>query len=212
MQLIGALLGRDWPAHGTVEFIGKVRHTGKATGFNATLTSGKEKVDMVLSGAFDRSPPHIKGKITATNFYLPDLAERQSRKRAERRKAEKTSSAHKPVFSRTPIDTDGFKAVDLDLSIDIVSFDRAYSAAESAQVAITLKSGHLSVQPATLVYPKGKASLDLQVDTRDALKMSFTLAGENLDPWRGLNIYEGASDGVYKAEDAHLDAGWTSRL
>ena len=205
MKLVGALFDRNWPDHGRVEFTGKLTRAGQTTGFNATLGSGKQKIDIALSGAFDKTPPQIKGKITAVNFFVPDLFEQERIRRAEEHDTKPTSSAKKPVFSRTPIDLERFKAVDLDLAVDIQSFDRTQSAAESAHAKISLKSGHLSVHPAALVYPKGEASLDLQLDARDELSMRFTFDGENLNPWRGLNLFDPDSAGVYKAEDAELD-------
>ncbi len=205
MQLVGALLDRNWPDHGRVEFTGKLTRAGKTTGFNATLTSGIEKIDIALRGAFDKTPPQIKGKITAVNFFVPDLFEQERIRRAERHDTKTTSSAKEPVFSRTPIDVEWLKAVNLDLAVDIQSFDRTQSAAESARATISLKSGHLLVHPATLVYPKGEANLDVQLDARDALKLRFTMDGENLDPWRGLNLFASDSASAYKAENAALD-------
>ena len=205
MKLVGALLDRDWPDHGRVEFIGRLRRAGPSTSLNATLTSGREKFDIALSGTYDATPPHIKGKITAVNFFVPDLFERARQKRTEKIRSDTPSPETKPVFSHTPIDLDWLKTVDLDLSVNIQSFDRNQSAAESADATIRLKSGHLSVRPAKLVYPKGHANLDLQLGAKDPLEASFTFKGENLDPWRGLNIFEPDTNGVYKAEDTELD-------
>ena len=216
MQLIGALIDRDWPDHGRVELTGELKQIDKQTRFNATLTSGKEKVDIVLDGEMNKTPPHIKGKLTASNFFIPDLFEKERKKRARERESDepdpdnsatgkKAETDKPPVFSRTPLDREQLKAVDLDLDIDIQSFDRSQSAAESARATIRLKSGHLSVSPATLVYPKGSAEFDLQLDAQDTVDVSFRLEGQNLDPWRGLNIFEEDDKGAYKAKDAELD-------
>jgi hypothetical protein len=186
------------------------------------MTSGQERIDITLDGAMDRTPPHIKGKLTASNFFIPDLFEEQRQKRAEERESgephsdnsstdseaetgRKSGTDKPPVFSRTPIDRQRLQGLDLDLDIDIRSFDRSQSAAESAKATIRLKSGHLSVSPAALVYPKGSAELDLQLDTQDTVDVSFRLEGQNLDPWRGLSLFEEESKGAYKAEDAELD-------
>lgn len=211
MKLIGALLDQDWPDHGPIKLVGKITTTKKKTAFNAILTSGKVKIDIVLSGAMHKTPPHITGKITAVNFYVPDLFEVESKKRAQRQRADKQFTEKGAVFSRTSINLDLFKAVDLDLAIEIQSFDRAHSEAESAQATISLKSGHLSVRPARLVYPKGEATLDLQVATKDAIQASFLFRGENLDPWRGLNIFEPDPKSFYKAKDAQLDVNISLR-
>ena len=54
------------------------------------------------------------------------------------------------------------KRADVDLSVDIQSFDRENSEALSANFSMVLQSGHLSINPAVLVYPKGRADLSLQ--------------------------------------------------
>jgi hypothetical protein len=222
MKLIGALINRDWPDHGRAEITGELKQVDKLTRFNAVMTSGQERIDITLDGAMDRTPPHIKGKLTASNFFIPDLFEEQRQKRAEERESgephsdnsstdseaetgRKSGTDKPPVFSRTPIDRQRLQGLDLDLDIDIRSFDRSQSAAESAKATIRLKSGHLSVSPAALVYPKGSAELDLQLDTQDTVDVSFRLEGQNLDPWRGLSLFEEESKGAYKAEDAELD-------
>ena len=205
MKLLGALLDRDWPDHGRVEFTGKLRGADHTSAFNATLSSGKENIDIVLSGDLDKTPPQIEGRITATNFFVPDLFERERQKIAERRGKQKTGREKQVVFSRTPLDLDWLQAVDLDLAVNIVSFDRTQSAAESADARISLKSGQLSVHPATVVYPKGKANLDLQLSAKDALEARLAFKGENLDPWRGLHLYDPSLDRTYEPENARLD-------
>jgi uncharacterized protein involved in outer membrane biogenesis len=61
------------------------------------------------------------------------------------------------------------------------------------------------VGPATLVYPKGKANLELQFDASDTPRFSFRLSGENLDPWRGFNLEESKTRGQFKSKNAQVD-------
>jgi uncharacterized protein involved in outer membrane biogenesis len=69
-----------------------------------------------------------------------------------------------------------------------------------------LNSGHLSVKPATIVYPKGQTDLDLQFDGREARPhFSFKMSGENLDPWRGLNVAGSAAGSELDTKGAELD-------
>jgi uncharacterized protein involved in outer membrane biogenesis len=75
----------------------------------------------------------------------------------------------------------------------------------SASFRAVIKSGHLSVKPATLVYPKGQADLDLQFDTRDVAKFSFSLSGENLDPWRGFNVDVSNSKKQFDSKNAEVN-------
>ena len=100
---------------------------------------------------------------------------------------------HAHCLSPTPIDVERLKAVDLEVAVDIQSFDRTQSAAESAHAKISPNSGHLSLHLATLVYHKGEANLDLQLDAKHALNMRFTFDGEKLGPWRALNIFDSDS-------------------
>lgn len=209
MKLVGALLDRDWPDHGLVEFHGEVKQPGKETLFNATLTSGKEKIEIGLRGDFDTSPPTVKGQIKAQNFFLPNLVERAREKRAEREKEkeekQKAAATKAPVFSTTPLDLEWLKAFNMDLSVTIESFDRELSEAESATLALTLTPGQLSIYPATLAYPQGEARLKLELVADDQLKAEFLLVGENLNPWKGLNIEKAGAEGIYETGHAKAD-------
>jgi|GEM_PF-1814918 hypothetical protein len=204
-----ALFDLEWPGHGLVEMDAQLTGADAGSLLKAHLTSGEEKLDLLLNTDFQSSPPQIKGRITAENFFLPDPAEKKreqlARDREQKKKEKKNKKAKQPVFSRKPMDLDWLKKADVDLTVDILSFDRANSEALSANARAVLKSGRLSVGPATLVYPKGQASLDLQLDTGEQPKFSFSLSGENLDPWRGFNFEESKTRGQFKSKDAKVD-------
>jgi hypothetical protein len=184
LQLIGALFDREWPAVGPVHIDNQIRKAGESTELDTTLSADKLKIDAAISGNLTVRPMQLKGKITAQQFFLPELLE----KIAEADKEEQPVEAH--VFSRTPIDFEWLKKLDLDLSIDVESFDPDRSQIESAQFAITLKSGHLSISPAKLVYPKGNLQLDVQFDTQDPPQLSFKAIGEGINPWVAVDMQE----------------------
>lgn len=206
-----ALFDLEWPGEGSVQMDMQIKQADKGLMLDADWVSGKAKMDMLLHGDFTSSPPTITGKITADNFFLPDPAQKQREIIAENRAEKQISNAQiatkqEPVFSREPMDLGWMHKANLDLDIDIKSFDREHSEAVSGRFKIDLNSSHLSVKPATLVYPKGQAVLDLQFDGKPGRPhFSFTFSGDNLDPWRGLKVdkYEINSD--FDTEGAELD-------
>jgi uncharacterized protein involved in outer membrane biogenesis len=105
-----------------------------------------------------------------------------------RKKAEKEPSRKENVFSREPIAFDRLKKVDVDLAIEVESFDQESFLAESAQFQVSLKSGLLSISPARLVYPKGKLDIDLRLNAQDHPRLIFRALGEHLGPGHALDI------------------------
>jgi hypothetical protein len=184
LQLIGAIFDRKWRAIGPVQLDTEIKRTGKGSDWTATLTAGKTEVQAKLNTLFRATPKQISGTITARKLFLWDLVEKDSE--GEKKK----SSKKEPVFSREPIDFDWLKKVDVDIAIKVESFAQESFLAESAQFHVGLKSGLLSISPARLVYPKGKLNMDLQLDARDHPRLTFKALGENLDPWRTLNIQQ----------------------
>jgi hypothetical protein len=184
LQLIGAIFDRKWRAIGPVQLDTEIKRTGKGSDWTATLTAGKTEVQAKLNTLFRATPKQISGTITARKLFLWDLVEKDSE--GEKKK----SSKKEPVFSREPIDFDWLKKVDVDIALEVESFAQESFLAESAQFHVGLKSGLLSISPARLVYPKGKLNMDLQLDARDHPRLTFKALGENLDPWRTLNIQQ----------------------
>jgi hypothetical protein len=196
LQLIGALFDQDWPAIGPVRIDTQVRRTGGRTGLDTRLSAGELGIHAAIDCTLDAVPMHFGGKITAENFFLPDLVGRM----AEREKKKGSKQEKNEVFSRAPMDFDWLKKADLDLSVAIESFDQERSQLESAQLAIVLKSGHLAISPANLVYPEGALRLDLQFDTQNALQVDLRAFGENINPWRALAVQESAAGGDFKGD------------
>jgi hypothetical protein len=184
LQLIGAIFDRKWRAIGPVQLDTEIRRTGKGSDWTSTLTAGKTEVQAKLNTLFGTTLMQISGTITARKLFLWDLVEKDSE--GEKKKA----SSNEPVFSREPIDFSWLKKVDLDIAIEVESFAQESFLANSAQLRVGLQSGLLSISPAGLVYPKGKLDMDLKLDARDHPRLTFKALGENLDPWRTLNIQQ----------------------
>ncbi len=200
-----ALLGWEWSGPGNIEIDAQLKRTDEGNLLEAIMIAGKEKVDMLIEANFQTSPPRINGRITAHNFFLPDLAETQSKNLARTRDRNKKSKKKGPVFSREPVDLSWMKKADLDLLVDIKTFDRAYTEAVSAQFPIKMKAGRLSVESAYVVYPKGRADLRFQLDGREHPKFDFTMSGEKLDLWRGLKIAQGKANSGFDPRNAELN-------
>jgi uncharacterized protein involved in outer membrane biogenesis len=184
LQLIGAIFDRKWRAIGPVQLDAETKRTGKGSDWTGTLTAGKTEVQAKLNTLFRATPMQISGTITARKLFLWDLVEKDSKGK------KKKTSKKEPVFSREPIDFDWLKKVDLDIAIEVESFAQESLLANSGQFHVGLQSGLLSISPAGLVYPKGKLDMDLQLDARDHPRLTFKAFGENLDPWRTLNIQQ----------------------
>ncbi|MEE8620932.1 MAG: AsmA family protein, partial [Syntrophobacteria bacterium] len=162
----------------------EIKRTGKGSDWTSTLTAGKTEVQAKLNTLFRATPKQISGTITARKLFLWDLVEKDSEGK------KKKTSKKEPIFSREPIDFDWLKKVDLDIAIEVESFAQESLLADSGRFHVGLQSGLLSISPAHLVYPKGKLDIDLELDVRDHPRLTFKALGENLDPWRTLNIQQ----------------------
>jgi uncharacterized protein involved in outer membrane biogenesis len=93
-----------------------------------------------------------------------------------------------PVFGRVPVETEWLKKIDIDVDVDVESFSQETILADSAQFHVVMNSGLLTVSPAHLAYPNGKLTIELQLDVRDVPRIMFEANGQELDPWRTLDI------------------------
>jgi len=202
LQLIGAIFDRKWRPIGPVRLDTEIKRTGKGSDWTSTLTAGETEVQAKLNTLFRATPKQISGTITARKLFLWDLVEKDSEE-----KKKKKPSSKEPVFSREPIDFDWLKKVDVDIAIEVESFAQESFLAQSAQLHVGLKSGLLSISPARLVYPKGKLNMDLELDARDHPQLTFKAFGENLDPWRTLNIQQ---EKQRFAARLHIDASFST--
>jgi hypothetical protein len=193
LQLIGSLFELEWPAIGPVTLNSQIKQEGSSTAFDTTLTAGKALLDAKISSSLQTSPPHINGKITAQEFFFFDPLEKKIESSKEK------PPKNGPVFSRTPMDWAWLKKNDLDLSVIIESFGKEHPQFKSAQFEIALKSGHLSISPAELVYPKGKLEFDVKLDVQDQPQFSLKVFGEDINPRQLLDMAQVGEN------DAELD-------
>ena len=117
--------------------------------------------------------------MTARNAFVPVLASQIKEKDSAK---ERVSSG--PVFSHEPISFEWMKKVDLDLDVNIKSFDPELSHAESARASIAMSSGQLWVKPVSIKYPVGQLTVELRLDARSVPQIHLTAFGNDLDPWR----------------------------
>jgi len=195
LQLLGALFGQQWTKVGPVEFKAVVKKAGKDTVLNANLVLEKATADMKLRGDFDRTPPYISGAITAQNVFFQDpIDEAAEKRKAKQKKKDKKKKRKKkksekkkdaPVFSRDPLPFHWLKKADLDLTVDVESFDEDVWDAQSAKLVLALKAGHLAVKPVTFTYTKGTMDMEFEVDARDTPTLVLKATARNVNPWRG---------------------------
>lgn len=196
LQLIGALFDAQWPEIGPVQLDSKIQPTGKSLEFQTTFSAGELKLHSEISGLFHSNPPQISGKITAQNFYLPSLEEFGGKDiGSEKLRKDK-------IFSPDPINFNWLKKADLDLSLEIDSFDKQRSHAQSGQFKIVVQSGEMKISPGRLVYPKGELNFDIELDVREQPKVKLEAYGKDLNPWHALDMKSSAAS---KDFDTDLD-------
>lgn len=194
LQLMGALFDQQWTKVGPVEWNAVVKKAGRHTVLNADLSLDKARVEMKLDGDFNKSPPYLSGAIRAQHVFFRDPIDRaaeerkagQNKKDKKKEKKKKNGKkAHAPVFSRDPIPFHWLKKADMDLTVDVDSFDQEGWDAQSARLVLALKSGHLTARPVTFTYAKGALDMALDVDTRDTPTLALEAAARNVNPYQG---------------------------
>lgn len=191
LQLLGTLFDQQWSKVGPVEFKAVVKKAGKNTVLNANLLLDKATAGMKLHGDFDRTPPYISGAITAQNVFFKDpidqAAEEKKAKQKEEDKKKNKGGKNVPVFSRDPLPFQWLKKADLDLTVDVDSFDQEGWEAQSAKLVLTLKSGHLAARPVTFSYAKGAMDMEFEIDARDKPTLFLKATARNVNPYQGKN-------------------------
>lgn len=196
LQLIGALFDREWPALGPVTLNGEAKKAARGVDFNLALTAGETRVHAAVNGFFAVKPLQLTGTVTAQNFFLPDFESRMARKARDKKPAKAF------VFPRTPLDFGWLKKADLDLDVDIESFDRQRSNIDSARFTLALKDGRLAISPAHLTYPQGTLRLDFEIDARNPLQLRARAFGEGINPWLAMDMQQSKTGDQF---DADLD-------
>ena len=208
LLLIGALFDQQWPAVGPVQLDSKIQKKGTSLEFDTSFAAGEMRIQSSISSLFHSSPPQINGTITAQNFFLP-------RKTGGKSKDDKDKQpTKKHVFSRDPINFNWLKYADVELSIEVESFDDVWAKAESAHFQIIGKSGKLTVSPATLTYPQGELNLEIDLDVKEIPKVRFEAHGKDLNPWLALDMKESSASKEFDAEvdvDIHVTSSGISQ-
>lgn len=184
LQLIGSLFGQKWPAVGPVELNSQIIKKGESTEFETTITAGETDIDAVISCLLHTDPPRIRGKINGHKFFFPDFLH-QAKTEVKEKELRETY-----FFSRKQMSFDWLKKADVELSVNLESFDKEWSQLESAKLEITLKSGRLSLNPVTLVYPKGRLEVIAELDAQAHPQVNFKAFGQEINPWLALDMLE----------------------
>lgn len=190
LEIVGALLDRDWPAIGPFNMDTKLSRVVNSLQSETRITAGKAVVQADLVATLEAQPLLISGKIVASNAFIPSLVKWRTERVAKQR------GASGPVFSRDTISFDWMHRFDLDLAVDIQSFDPELSRAQSAKADIAMSSGRLWVRPATLSYPVGELAVELQIDAREQPRISFKAHGQDLYPQQMFYMKQLAKDTV----------------
>jgi len=196
LEIVGALLDRDWPAIGPFEMKTKLSRVVNSLQSETRITADKAVVQADLVATLEAQPLLVSGKIVASNAFVPSLVKLRTERIAKQR------AAAGPVFSRERIPFDWMHKFDLDLSVDVESFDPELSRAQSARADIAMSSGRLWVRPATFKYPVGELKVELELDARERPRFSFKAHGENLYPQQMLYMKQLAKD---KVPDLDID-------
>lgn len=194
LKRIGSLLGQDWPEIGPVELSSSILKKKDGIHFDAVMTAGETKVHAIARSISHRGTPYINGKITAQKLILPNLLEKKNKP------AQKNPPGGHSFFSRSPLELNWLKKADMDLLVDIASFDQETTNLESAQCRIGLESGRLSVESARLVYPKGEVKLDLHLELEKDLKIRLKASGESINPWMALSMEQTKHKNTFDTE------------
>ena len=207
LELIGSLYNLKWPPIGPVTLESRIKQEGKGIAFDTTLTAGKTHLDAEIKSFFQTSPPQITGRITAQEFFFPNLLEKE----IEKNRDKPPEKEH--VFSRTPMGLNWLKNHDMDLSVTIESFDKERSQFESGRLGIVLKDGHLSISPGELVSPKGNLELEMKLDVQEKPLFYLKAFGEDISPQLVFEMDQAKKNSHFDAEldiDMELMSSGTS--
>ncbi len=193
---LGKALGKELPELGPVKLDSAISKKGKGIQCDTQMTAGETRMNAVTSIVSRRGTPFISGKIKAHNVFIPDLIEKENK--AGKDGPAKTGS----FFSREPLTVDWLKKADVDLFVDIASFDKQQMTLESAQFRVALESGRLSIESARLAYPKGEITLDMRLELEKDLRISVKASGKDINPWLTLSIQQ---PNIKNDFDAELD-------
>lgn len=214
MKLLGSLIGIDMLPLGPVQWDTRISQREKNLVLTSSLVAEKTRMDADILGVFSATPPLFKGAIKANSMFISDhvvkltksAKQRKKEKKKKTKKENKTAedSGNTPIFSREPLNIDWMRKVDLDIDIDVASFDRKYALADSGKVRVVLKSGKLFIDPFRFNYGKQSLDLSLQLDVNNTPGLAFRASAEDLNPWKHLDL-EASNLGLYPYLHVDID-------
>jgi hypothetical protein len=199
LALLGALLDRSWPAKGPVSIDVAAKRIDSGSAFDVAIKADDFELDAALSGKLAARPARLRGKVTMRNDFHMVFQERLSQDVKEKRAAK----AKGPLFSREPLPLAWLERIDLDLAVEVESFDPDYSDAKSATYRLKANADGLALKPIRIFYDQGELDLELQLDTRDHPQLSFKARGESIDPWHAVRVQASAKE--YQAGDIDIN-------
>jgi hypothetical protein len=214
MKLLGSLIGVEMLPLGPVQWDTRISQREKNLVLTSSLVAEKTRIDADILGVLSATPPLFKGTIKADSMFISDHVEDLTKSAKQRRKEKKKKtrkdkkaaedSGETPIFSRTPLNIDWMRKVDLDIDIDVASFDRKYALADSGKVRVVLKSGKLSTDPFHFNYGKQSLDLSLQLDVNNTPSLAFRASAEDLNLWEHLDL-EAGKHGLYPYMHVDID-------
>jgi len=200
LQIIGVLLGQKWPETGPVKLNSSIVKKGKGIELNTMMTAGKTRINATTSIISSRGIPGISGRISAQDLFFPDLFEKKTRPAMDERTGKLS------FFSREPLELDWLKKVDMDLLVDIASFDHEKLSLESARFKIDLDSGRLAIKSGKFIFPKGEITLDAHLELEKELKLSVMASAKEINPWHALSDHQTELEQNFNADlDIDID-------
>ncbi|MDA3915645.1 MAG: AsmA family protein [Deltaproteobacteria bacterium] len=203
LRTIGVLFDQNWPAIGPVELNSLMKKEGEKLNFKTTMTVDEIEIKATNSVFFLNTPLRISGTIQAENFFFPGLAD------IEKKDDSKEEESDLYLFSRTPMNFDWLEKTDIDLIVDIKSFDKEKSRFKSAYFKVDLESGHLSILPAKLNFPRGNLELNVRFNTQNELKFNIEAFGKEINPYQALAADQSKIKDTFDA-DIDIDINITS--
>lgn len=200
LSIIGLLLGQQWPAIGPVELDSSIVKKDEGIQLDMEMTVGEARIEGVTRIVSRRGTPFISGKLTAQRLFFPDPFEMKNK-----------SAINEPLealsfFPREHLAVGWLKKVDMDLLVDIASFDKERMNLESAMFRIDLESGRLAVKSARFAYPKGEINLDVLLEQEKDLKISIKASGKDINPWLTFSMQQTDMKNDFNAElDMDID-------
>lgn len=195
LALLGKMLGDSWPAlssseqswseQGPLKLTSEIGHDGKVTRIKSLLKVANKRMETELVADFASVKPKISGWIKARQVTFLELY--QSIKGLDKEDVKVKEDQETFIFSRNPINFDWLKQLDLNLLLDIESFDSDINTAESAEFQVKLESGHLKINPAVFKFSKGQLDMNLSLNTNGKPEIKLKAFGKNINPWLGIN-------------------------